>query len=192
MSSKNYKIVVPVSPSQCMEITTKHYEDSTWKQQAERPVLRIYQTDNPHGDDFSEVDPSHDDYHKILHLFKSTNRQLMQFHGRNESFMLATTTGFQIVHISEILYFDYYKVKKLWVAVLADKTCLPLRRNTTADHILHFSSSFFRINQQHIINLSQLVRIDDKKCILAVQPDNTVLQVSRTHLKKLQNHFLSI
>lgn len=192
MSSKNYKIVVPVSPSQCMEITTKHYEDSTWKQQDERPVLRIYQTDNPHGDDFSEVDPSHDDYHKILHLFKSTNRQLMQFHGRNESFMLATTTGFQIVHISEILYFDYNKTKKMWGAVLTDNTCLLLHRNTIADHILRFSTSFFRINQQHIINLSHLVRIDDKRCILTVQPDNAVLKISRNYLKKLQDFFLMI
>lgn len=189
MSSKNYKIVVPVSPSQCLEITTKHYEDSTWRQQDERPVLKIYQTESPHGDDFSEVHPDHEDYHKILHLFKSTNRQLMQFYAQNETYMMATTTGFQIVHINTILYFDYNKTKKVWTVVLSDKTCLTLRRNTTADQILHFSNSFFRINQQHIINLTHLARIDDKKCILAVQPDNTTLQISRNYLKKLQSQF---
>jgi len=192
MSPKNYKIVVPVSSSQCMEITTKHFDNTVCKQQDTKPVLKIYQTENTHSNEYSEVHPDHDDYHKILHLFKLTNQQLMKFHRQNETFMLATTTGFQIVHIINILYFDYSKIKKMWVVVLTDKTSLPLRRNTTADQILHFSSSFCKINQQHIINLSKLVRIDDKKCILAVQPDNTVLQLSRTHLKKLQDHFLLI
>jgi DNA-binding LytR/AlgR family response regulator len=192
MSAKNYKIIVPVSPSQCMEITTIHCEHSLLKHQDERPILKIYQTESIQSKEYLEVDPEHTDYHKILHLFKSKNKQLMQFHGQNETFMMATTTGFQIVPITNILYFDYNKAKKMWVAVLTNKNCLVLRRNTTADQILHFSTQFFRINQQHIINLSQLIRIDDKKCILASHPDNQTLQISRTYMKKLQEHFLMI
>ena len=65
---------------------------------------------------------SHNHFHETL-------AQLLPI---NESFMVATTTGYQKLGLKQIGYFQHRKDKKQWEAVLTDLTHLPLKRTTIA------------------------------------------------------------
>ena len=108
----------------------------------------------------------------------------------NRSFMIATITGFQTLRSDEIGYFEYSKTKKHWYVFLLNKTSLQLRRNTSAESILCYSSTFAQINQQQIINIKYLSFIDGKQCLLFPPFDETKnLIVSRNFLKGIQEKF---
>lgn len=72
----------------------------------------------------------------------------------NNSFLIATPLGYRKVHFKEIGYFEYNKDKRLWQAMLVNKSSLTLKVNTKAESILNVSETFFKISKQHIINLS--------------------------------------
>lgn len=85
----------------------------------------------------------------------------------SQTFMVATISGFQILRLEQIGYFEHMKKEKQWCVVLHDQNRLLLRRNTKAEDILSYSPSFVQVNQQIILSLNYLTMIDGKFCILA-------------------------
>ena len=120
----------------------------------------------------------------------SFHEALAQLLPINESFLVATSTGYLKLSLKQIGHFQYQKDKKQWEAVLTNQTVLQLKRNTIAEDILNYSTSFIQINQHQIINIDYLSTIDDKYCRLlppfhAVKP----LEISRKYMKELQDKF---
>ena len=106
-------------------------------------------------------------------------------------FMIATLTGFKLVWLGEIGYFEYFRDKRQWQVVLADNTRQNLRRNSRAEDIIGYSDAFVQISQSVILNINYLALIDDKYCLLCPPfNDRTDLTVSRNFMKGLQDRFL--
>lgn len=119
--------------------------------------------------------------------FHETLAQLLP---TNDSFMVATPTGYQKLGLKQIGYFQYPKDKKQWEVVLTDQSRLQLKRTTKAEDILKYSASFSQINQHQIINVDYLSTIEDKSCRL-LPPFNggDLLEISRKYMKELQDKF---
>ena len=120
----------------------------------------------------------------------SFQTSMSQMNKTTRIYLIATITGFQKLRLDQIGYFEYQKDKKQWIVVLTDHSRLQLKRNTKAEDIINYSSSFIQINQNHIINLDYLSNIDDKICKLFPpfhKEDSLV--ISRTYLKTLQEKY---
>lgn len=111
----------------------------------------------------------------------------------NCTFLIPTITGYQMLRIEQIGYFEYQKLKKQWTVVLSDQSKLQLKRNTTAENILNYSVRFTQISQHHIINFDYLCSIENKNCHL-LPPFEQVksLDISRSFLKMLQDKFATM
>jgi two-component system LytT family response regulator len=110
-----------------------------------------------------------------------------------KTFMIATVSGFQILHAEQIVYFEFRKDKKLWTVVLADLTRLSLKRSSTAEEILRYSGSFVQISHNQILNIEYLSSINGKECVLIPPFQNEFnLIISRIYQKGLQEHFFFI
>ena len=59
-------------------------------------------------------------------------------------FMISTVTGFKLLRLEEIGYFEYLKDKRQWQVVLFNQTRLNLKRNTKAEDIIGYSQLLFR------------------------------------------------
>ena len=107
--------------------------------------------------------------------------------------MISTVTGFKMLRIEEIGYFEYVKDKRQWQVTLFDKTKLNLKKNTKAEDITSYSESFVQISQSAIINIGYLAIINGKQCQL-YPPFNSRddLSISRNFLKELQEKFCII
>lgn len=109
-------------------------------------------------------------------------------------FMVVTPTGdLRFLHSSEIGFFRYLSNRKIWEAALADGTFLPLRRNTTAEQLCAYDSSFVQIHQSFIINMHYLMMVQDNRCIM-YPPFNTVdeLIVSKKYKKQMVERFYQL
>jgi len=118
--------------------------------------------------------------------FHQTLAQLLPI---NESFMVATITGYQKLCLKQIGYFQHQKDKKQWEAARTDQTQVQLKRTTTADDILSYSDSFCQINQHQIINVDYLSIIEGKTCRLLPPFHAISLEISRKFMKELQDKF---
>jgi len=118
--------------------------------------------------------------------FHETLAQLLPI---NESFMVATSIGYQKLGLKQIGYFQYQKDKKQWDAVLTDHNHLQLKRTTIANDVLNYSDSFIQINQHQIINVDYLSTIEDKSCYLLPPFTRKPLEISRTYMKGLHDRF---
>ncbi|MDR0981839.1 MAG: hypothetical protein LBM07_01170 [Culturomica sp.] len=111
-----------------------------------------------------------------------------------EVFSISTLTGYQILHLKEIGYFEYDKEQRIWKVVSIDQKDFKLRRQTCAADIIASSPSFTQINQCIIINLLYLTCIEDNTIILRPpfqQPDTRVkMKLSRSYRKELNIHLL--
>ena len=106
---------------------------------------------------------------------------------------IATISGSQIIHLSHIVSVEYQTDRKLWIAVLSDKSKVSLKRGTNAGTILAYSPSFFQISQSTIINSNYLSMINGNTCILKLPcGDIHGLTVSRKCLKSLHEQFNQI
>lgn len=105
-------------------------------------------------------------------------------------FMISTVTGFKLLRLEEIGFFEYLKDKRQWQVVLYNQTRLNLRRNTRAEDIIGYSQAFVQISQSAIINVNYLAMIDGKCCQL-YPPFHAKddLVISRSFLKELQERF---
>lgn len=105
-------------------------------------------------------------------------------------FMISTVTGFKLLRLEEIGYFEYLKDKRQWQVVLFNQTRLNLKRNTKAEDIISYSPAFVQISQSAILNVNYLAMIDGKCCQLYPPfHDKNDLAISRSFLKELQDRF---
>lgn len=109
---------------------------------------------------------------------------------QRDTFIISTVTGYKLLHLEEIGYFEYLKEKRLWQVTLFNQSRLALKNNTRAEDIVGYSSSFVQISQSAIINVNYLAMINGKQCQL-YPPFNgrDDLQISRSFLKTLQEKF---
>lgn len=105
-------------------------------------------------------------------------------------FMIGTVTGFKLLRLEEIGFFEYLKDKRQWQVVMFNQTRLNLKRNTKAEDIVGYSQAFVQISQSAIINVNYLAMIDGKCCQLYPPfHDKNDLVISRSFLKDLQERF---
>lgn len=132
-------------------------------------------------------------FHKVqtaASVSRDWPQSLNQLQPGNRFFMVMTPTGYSKLLLSEVVYFDYQKLSKLWAAVLRDGSSCKLKRGTTADDIEGYSFDFVRINQSQILNLAYLVSIDvDDRCHLAPPFDTYRLTLSRVYSKAFHLRF---
>lgn len=102
-------------------------------------------------------------------------------------FLAATATGYKMIHIDDIGFFQHKGLRKQWYAHLASGESLCLKRGTSAETILAYSAAFIQISQSCIINANCLAMICGNECKL-YPPFDTAdgLTISRNYLKKLQ------
>lgn len=117
-------------------------------------------------------------------------KALLPAHG---TFMISTVTGFRLLHLEEIGFFEYIKEKRQWQVTLFNQSKLSLKKNTKAEDIISYSESFVQVSQSAIVNVHYLAVINDKRCQL-YPPFNTLepLVISRGFLKDLQEKFCLI
>jgi len=121
---------------------------------------------------------------------RSFQTSISQLNDTSHSYLIATITGYQKLRPDQIGYFEYLKNKNQWLVALTDQSRLQLKRNTKAEDIIHYSSSFVQINQSQIINLDYLSIIDGNICRLFPpfhKEDSLV--ISRTFQKGLQERY---
>ena len=119
--------------------------------------------------------------------FASSISALMPQHGM---FMISTVTGFKLLRLEEIGFFEYLKDKRQWQVVLFNQTRLNLKRNTRAEDIISYSQAFVQISQSAIVNVNFLAMIGGKCCLLYPPfQDKNDLIISRNFLKELQERF---
>lgn len=119
--------------------------------------------------------------------FASSINALLPQHGM---FMISTVTGFKLLRLEEIGFFEYLKEKRQWQVVLFNQSRLNLKRNTKAEDIIGYSQAFIQISQSAIVNVNYLAVIDGKCCQLYPPfHDKSDLVISRNFLKELQERF---
>ena len=102
----------------------------------------------------------------------------------------SAVTGFKLLRLEEIGFFEYLKDKRQWQVVLFNQTRLNLKRNTKAEDIVSYSQAFVQISQSAIVNVNYLAMIDGKCCQLYPPfHDKGDLVISRSYLKELQERF---
>lgn len=108
----------------------------------------------------------------------------------SHTFMISTITGYQLLRLEHIGYFEHRKDDRQWSVVLYNQTRMQLRRTTKAEDILRFSPSFVQVNQQVIININYLTLIDGKMCVFDPPFDRRRdIQISRLYFKELLERF---
>ncbi|EJX07945.1 two-component system response regulator [gut metagenome] len=110
------------------------------------------------------------------------------------TFMIATpTSDIRILRSIDIGFFRYRSERKLWEVMLNNGTSLYLKKNTTAQDIKSYDSSFVQIHQSYIINLNYLTMVQEGVCRLFPPFDQVMeLQVSKKFKKELQERFLQL
>ncbi len=111
--------------------------------------------------------------------------------GASPTFIVFTPTNdMRALRPSEIGFFRYCSERKQWEVILSGQPPLALRRGTTAEQIVQYSSCFVQIHQAYIINIDYLMIIKESKCLLYPPFDKvTELLVSRKFKKELQERF---
>lgn len=110
--------------------------------------------------------------------------------GLQKTFMVATVSGFRVLRMLEIGFFEYIKKTRQWEVHLFDSTIVRLRKHTTAEDIMVHSNFFLRISQSSIINCNYLSSIRGNECLFYPPFDDRALAISRSYLKDLRDHFL--
>ncbi len=128
--------------------------------------------------------------HQVTSSFSASIAALLP---QRDTFMISSVTGFKLLRIEEIGFFEYSKDKRQWQVTLFNQTKLSLKKNTKAEDIISYSVSFVQISQSVIINVGYLAVINGKQCQL-YPPFNERkdLCISRGFLKELQERFCLI
>ncbi len=109
----------------------------------------------------------------------------------NTLILTSPTNDLCFIRPENIGYFKYNPDKKQWEVYLNyPPTPVLLKKGFKAETILKSAPCFIQIHQSYIININYLVMIKDKKCVM-YPPFNheNDLQVSKIHMKKLQDRF---
>ena len=116
-----------------------------------------------------------------------TAQQPQQGNALKNCFLAATITGYRMIHVEEIGYFEHKGLRKQWHAHLSSGESLCLKRGTSAETILGYSPAFIQISQSCIVNANCLAMICGNECKLYPPFDEAdKLTISRNYLKKLQ------
>ena len=187
MYKKDYRFVIPVSQTEWLEVNTRLTTNSG-------KFLEI-NSHKPLSNNFSSLQLTQNVDDELANenlpdnLFDSlsiTHQAIFQIFQNQRKFMVATATGYQILHLDQIVCFEYIKERKLWEVTLLDESTHQLKRNTNADDILQYSLRFIRINQQIVINVDYLRKIEDNLCRISVSVAiSDKLTISRNYMKSL-------
>lgn len=112
--------------------------------------------------------------------------------GRSIIVLMSATSEMRVLRISDIGYFRYNSVRKLWEVVLNDRTVFSLRKSSSANDILHLSDRFIQTHQSYIVNLDYVLLLSSKSVTLFPPFDTQELPTGRTYFKSLQKHFMSL
>ena len=104
---------------------------------------------------------------KIAQLVRTAQTTIPKRHYHEQSFIVSTSNGFQLLRLNQIICFEYLNDKRLWIVLLSDQTKLVLKRTTISENILNYSTNFIQINHHQIINIDYLVKIDGHSCHLS-------------------------
>ena len=109
---------------------------------------------------------------------------------QNPSFLVSTVYGFKVMYATQIGAFNYDRGRRQWSIVHVDNCELFLKRSTTANEIIAYSSCFVQINQQTIINVNYLALIKDMYCVMIPPFDHlNDLKISRKYFSMLEEVF---
>lgn len=122
--------------------------------------------------------------------FSSFASNMLGLISGSDSFLVGTVTGFKMLRMEEIGFFEYIKDRRLWEVVLFDHSRLSLKRNTKAEDIVNYSQQFVQISQSIVINVGYMALIDGRNCVLYPPFDQYKdLVISRGFLKSMQERF---
>ena len=186
MVIENYSFAFPLDHSQCLKVTIQVLEKQIMSLENSAQPYRLVSRNSTEKNEI-EISGLHELPGNIVQAINTAHRASGNRTAMPQSFLASTATGYQLLRLNQIVYFEYLTDKKTWIVLLTDQTQLSLKRNTVAETILSYSPDFIRINQQHIINLNYLVRIEDKSCQLSAHIDTkNRLIISRNYMKGLQ------
>jgi len=186
MVIENYSFAFPLDHSQCLKVTIQVLEKQIMSLENSAQPYRLVSRNSTEKNEI-EISGLQELPRNIVQAINTAQGASVNRTTMPQSFLASTATGYQLLRLNQIVYFEYLTDKKTWIVLLTDQTQLSLKRNTVAETILSYSPDFIRINQQHIINLNYLVRIEDKSCQLSAHIDTkNRLTISRSYLKGLQ------
>ena len=110
------------------------------------------------------------------------------------SMTVSTVTNERLVVApSDVVYFKYDQMRKLWEVILKNMKRYMLRRHTTAETLLSLSDQFVRTHKTYIVNTGYLAKITDNECEL-MPPFNciTEIKISRTYRRGLLDCFYDL
>ncbi|MDP4240441.1 MAG: LytTR family DNA-binding domain-containing protein [Bacteroidota bacterium] len=186
MVKENYSFAIPLDPLQILKVSIKVLDKQAKNNEGSTLLNPIAPIDSAENDEI-ELSGLNELPENIIQAINSARLELTNRAFLQQSFMVATATGFQLLRLNQLIYFEYLTDKKQWTVFLTDQTQLALKRTTIAEDILRYSQNFIRINQQHIINLEYLVGIKGRSCQLSLLSGHEdKLTISRSYLKALQ------
>jgi DNA-binding LytR/AlgR family response regulator len=186
MVKENYSFAIPLDPLQTLKVSIKVLDKQAKNDEDSALLNPISPIDSAENNEI-ELSGLNELPENIIQAINSARLELTSRVFLQQSFMVATATGFQLLRLNQLIYFEYLTDKKQWTVFLTDQTRLALKRTTVAEDILGYSQNFIRINQQHIINLEYLVGIKGRSCQLSLLSGHEdQLIISRSYLKALQ------
>jgi len=186
MEHVNYSFALPLDHSNRLEVSLKIIDEHS------NAINGISQPDNStFKDDFFsppvELLNLNELPAKIIQIIRTAHTTISKRFSQQQSFMVSTSKGFQLLRMNQIVCFDYLNEKRLWMVQLSNQTNLLLKRYTIAEDILNYSPGFIQINHHQIINLDYLVKIDEHSCQLSqISGENKKYIISRIYLKELR------
>lgn len=123
-----------------------------------------------------------------------SNLQPMLAHSKQPILMIVNAKGEHMaLHLSDIAFFRFQSLRKLWEVVHADGTSCLLRHKTTANVILNYSKDFVQIHKHYIVNVQKIAKIQDTLCVLRPPLEHVdELRVSKNYRHDLMNTFYSM
>jgi two-component system LytT family response regulator len=185
MEPVNYSYTLPLDHSNQLEVTFKVHTKQTGLFE-NSSLLSTFNTTHPSDHNEIVLSGLNELPGNIIHAIKEAHLDFLTETLRPQTFMASTATGFQLLRLNQIVYFEYLTDKKLWTVFLSNQMQLTLRRNTNAEAILNYSSNFIQLNHHQIINMDYLVKIEQCTCQLSTFIGNEIkLIISRNYLKEM-------
>lgn len=105
-------------------------------------------------------------------------------------FFINNVTGFILIRIEEVLYFEFSSTKRIWEMVLTDGSRHQLKKKTSSEKILNITDQLFQINLQVIINLQHLARISNNHVCFTPEYENYgTFKITRYFQARLQEKY---
>lgn len=98
-----------------------------------------------------------------------------------------------IITADNILFFRYDTQRKLWEAILTTMQRFILKRNTTSETLLNYSTQFVRTHKSYIVNLSYVGMISGNECHLIPPFDKfNGIKISKVYRRSFMDRFYDI